>query len=63
MIKMLDKLGDDEFMRGSSPHPYYGTLYEAMDLNLLDQYMSIEEINFLLRQLQSNKEYREEEHE
>jgi hypothetical protein len=51
-IKITDKLADEEFMRAGSPHPYYGTLYEAMDLNLLDEYMSMEEVVHVLSQLQ-----------
>jgi hypothetical protein len=54
-IKITDKLNDEEFIRAGSPHPYYGTLYEAMDLNLLDEYMSKEEIDFILKQLQPRK--------
>jgi hypothetical protein len=42
------------FMRAGSPHPYYGTLWEARDLNLLDidpEDMTQEEIEEIAHQI------------
>jgi hypothetical protein len=50
-------LDDAEFMRAGSPHPYYGTLYEAFDLNLISKDSSDEEVAFALRQLQPKKSH------
>ena len=56
-IKIKDKLNDEEFMRAGSPHPYYGTLYEALDIGLLNkEYMSMEEIVHIINQLQPKKQ-------
>jgi hypothetical protein len=54
-INVVDKLADEEFMRHGSPHPYYGTLWEARDLNLLDDYMTYDEIMYVMNQLQGVK--------